>query len=99
MTYKTWVFISEETRTFFITTHVAFDGMTTREIQTDIPTWERPDDHKKELMTLASAYDFRVVLDRVSHVDDLRTIKARYVAQGFRCLNRRIVLRKNNQNV
>ena len=99
MAYKTWIFISDEMRTFFITTHVAFDGMTTKEIQKDIPTWERPDDHKIELMALASAGDFRVVTDRVSHVDDMRAIKASYEAQGLRCLNRRIVLRKNNQYV
>ncbi|WP_192888708.1 hypothetical protein [Vibrio bathopelagicus] len=99
MTYKTWIFISEETKTFFMTTHVNFEGMTVKAIQRDIPTWKRPEEHQRELNALAEASDFRFELDEVSHVDDLHDIKARYTSRGYRCLNRRIVLKKNNQHV
>lgn len=99
MAYKTWIFISDKTCTFFITTHVQFEGMTVKGIQRDIPTWKRPPEHQRELDALAAASDFRVELDEVSHVDDLHDIKARYIAKGYRCLTRRIVLKKNNKHV
>ena len=99
MAYTTWIFISKETHTFVMTTHVNFEGMTVKAIQRDIPTWKRPKEYQDELNTLAAASDFRFELDEVSHVDDLHDIKARYTASGYRCLNRRIVLKKNNQHV
>lgn len=99
MLYKTWIFISEETGTFFMTTHVNFEGMTVKAIQRDIPTWKRPPDFQEELDSLAGANDFHFEIDEVSHVDDLHDIKDRYVQRGYRCLNRRIVLKKQNKHV
>jgi hypothetical protein len=99
MLCKTWILISEETGTFFMTTHVTFEGMTVKAIQRDIPTWKRPPDHQKDLNDLAAASDFHFELDEVSHVDDLHDIKALYTQRGYRCLNRRIVLKKQNKHV
>jgi hypothetical protein len=99
MLYKTWIFISEETRTFFMTTHVNFEGMTVKAIQRDIPTWKRPPEHQEQLNALAEASDFRFELDEVGHVDDLHDIKAKFIKRGYTCLNKRITLKKNNQHV
>ncbi|RKF19471.1 hypothetical protein DBZ36_03120 [Alginatibacterium sediminis] len=99
MAYKTWIFISETTQTFFMTTHVNFEGMTIKAIQRDILTWNRQEDLQSELDALSAASDFRVEYDEVKNVDDLHDIKARYVKSGYACLNRRIVLTKNNKSV
>ena len=45
--------------------------MTVKAIQRNIPTWKRPKEYQDELNTLASASDFRVELDEVSHVDEI----------------------------
>jgi len=99
MLYKNWIFISEQTRTFFMTTHVNFEGMSDGDIKLDILTWKRSPGLKGKLNSLAEAKDFHVELDTVSSVNELRHTKERYVRRGYHCLNSKITLQKQNKHL
>ncbi|MEI8594022.1 hypothetical protein [Photobacterium sp. Hal280] len=96
MNYKTWVLYSSSTKTCFISTHVSFEGMTIAGFKRDIPTWNRKPEMQSELNEMAAQDDFSFKTDFVSHVDDLHQIADAMRKNGFRVLNRRIVLKKSN---
>lgn len=99
MTYTVWILQSATTKTCFISTHVNFEGMTVAGFKRDIPTWKRKPDMQKELNDMAGQSDFVFTTGEASHVDDLHEIANQMRSKGYRVLNRRIVLKKSNQNV
>ena len=54
MEYKVLVLQSATTNTYFISTHVSFEGMTIVGFKLDIPTWKRKADMQEELNAMAA---------------------------------------------
>ena len=99
MTYTTWIFVSDITKSFYLTTHVKFEDMNLKQIQNDIKTWKRKDNHQYQLDQLAESSDFRIEYDEVCSTSDLKQIKSHYVNRGYKCLTFRIQLVKKNEIV
>ena len=99
MTYTAWIFISDTTKSFYLTTHVKFEDMNLKQIQNDIKTWKRKDNHQDQLDQLADSSDFHIEYDEVCSTSDLHKIKKRYVNRGYKCLTLRIELVKGNEVV
>ena len=99
MKYKVWILFSSSTKTCYISTHIKFESMTIKDFKLDIPKWERSDEMKDELNTMAKATDFDFKTDVATHVDDLHCIADAMRKKGYKVLNGCLVLKKSNELV
>ncbi|MDC5707618.1 hypothetical protein OPW41_17060 [Vibrio europaeus] len=98
--YDCWVFYSEHYKLFFITTHTQFADMTTKAIKQGVATgWDRTGLQREQIQAIGNAQDFSIETTTVTSTADMQAIKAKYIAKGYTCANRKIQLTKNNRNV
>ncbi|MEX0334138.1 hypothetical protein [Vibrio tubiashii] len=98
--YDCWVFHSEQYKLFFITTHTQFARLTTKAIKLDVATgWDRIGLQRQQIQDIGNAHDFSIETTTVTSTADMQAIKAKYLAKGYTCANRKIQLTKNNRNV
>ncbi|MET2951750.1 hypothetical protein ABXV18_27090 [Vibrio owensii] len=93
--FTSWVFKSDTTKSFYITTHVNFHGKSKQWIKENIPTWKRPNPQQIRLNLLAAQDDFTIETNTVQTSADMKAICQKLEAQGYAKLNKRVALIKN----